>query len=114
MNSNKENTRVRFMRLVVFFDLPVLSAEQRKDYRKFRKYLINEGYLMMQESVYSKLVTNNNTANAAVLKLKNNKPREGLVQVLRVTEKQYATMDYIVGTKVENHVDDTLEDFVVL
>lgn len=39
--------RVRYMRLVVFFDLPVETAAQRKSYRVFRKYLINEGYLMM-------------------------------------------------------------------
>ena len=46
--------RVRYMRLIVFFDLPVATAKQRKDYRLFRKYLTKDGYLMLQESVYAK------------------------------------------------------------
>ena len=49
----------RYMRLIVFFDLPVLTAANRRDYYLFRKYLIKSGFLMMQESVYSKLVQNN-------------------------------------------------------
>ena len=43
----------RFMRVIVFFDLPTISVEDRKEYTKFRKFLIKNGFLMMQESVYS-------------------------------------------------------------
>ena len=50
------------MRLVVFFDLPVLTAKNRRDYRQFRKTLIKNGFIMDQESVYSKLVPNNTMA----------------------------------------------------
>ena len=55
---NDSHHRIRYMRLLVFFDLPVETVSQRKDYRLFRKHLIKEGYLMLQESVYAKLVTN--------------------------------------------------------
>ena len=41
--------RVRYMRLLVFFDLPVGTSLQRKNYARFRKYLEKSGYLMMQE-----------------------------------------------------------------
>ena len=41
------------MRLIVFFDLPVQTAKQRKDYRLFRKFLLKDGYLQLQESVYA-------------------------------------------------------------
>ncbi|WP_459592815.1 CRISPR-associated endonuclease Cas2 [Enterococcus cecorum] len=44
------------MRILVFFDLPVLSLEQRRDYRSFRKFLIKDGFIMLQESVYCKMV----------------------------------------------------------
>ena len=54
MKFGSSGSRVRFMRLLVFFDLPVESASQRKEYRLFRKFLIKDGYLMMQESVYAK------------------------------------------------------------
>ena len=50
------------MRLMVFFDLPVETAMQRKEYRLFRKFLIKDGYLMLQESVYAKLVVNDGAA----------------------------------------------------
>ena len=70
------------MRLMVFFDLPVETAMQRKEYRLFRKFLIKDGYLMLQESVYAKLVVNDGAAGAAVVRLRKHRPPEGLVQVL--------------------------------
>ena len=44
----------RFMRVIVFFDLPTLTLEDKKEYRNFRKFLLKRGFAMMQESVYSK------------------------------------------------------------
>ena len=46
------------MRVFVIFDLPVGTSAERKAYRKFRRYLIKAGFIMMQESVYSKLCLN--------------------------------------------------------
>ena len=85
------------MRVVVFFDLPVLTDANRREYRMFRKYLIKNGFMMVQESVYCKLAQNSSVADGIVENLKKNKPSDGLVQVLRVTEKQYSKMDFIVG-----------------
>ena len=114
MNGKRQNTKNRFMRLMVFFDLPVETAVQRKEYRLFRKFLIKDGYLMLQESVYAKLVVNDGAAGAAVMRLRKHRPPEGLVQVLKVTEKQFATMDYIVGNRDAYDEVDTMEEFVVL
>ncbi len=108
------HARIRYMRMLVFFDLPVDSALQRKEYRLFRKFLIKDGYLMIQESVYAKLVVNDGAAGAAVMRLRKNRPPEGLVQVLRVTEKQFATMDYITGNREAYDEVDTMEEFLVL
>lgn len=102
------------MRLIVFFDLPVDTAKQRKDYRLFRKFLVKDGYLMLQESVYAKLVVNDGAAGAAVMRLRKHRPPEGLVQVLKVTEKQFATMDCITGNREAYDEVDTMEEFVVL
>ena len=52
---------------------------------------------MMQESIYCKLSPNSTLADAVVENVRKNKPEKGLVQVLRVTEKQFAKMEYIVG-----------------
>lgn len=48
----------RFMRIMVLFDLPVETPLQRHNYGKFRRYLIKNGFMMMQESVYVKLALN--------------------------------------------------------
>lgn len=87
----------RFMRILVMFDLPVLSAAERKEYVRFRKYLIKSGFLMIQESIYCKLSPNSTLADAVIENVRKNKPEKGLVQVLRVTEKQYTKMEIIVG-----------------
>ena len=93
------------MRLIVFFDLPVLTVTNRRDYYLFRKFLIKSGFLMMQESVYCKLVQNNTAAESIIENVKKNKPEEGLVQILRVTEKQYSKIDFIVGERSDNVID---------
>lgn len=91
--------RYRFMRILVFFDLPTETSKDRKVYSKFRKFLIKEGFVMMQESVYVKLVLNNSVANAVREKIEKNKPSKGLVQLLVITEKQFNSMEYIVRRK---------------
>lgn len=111
---NDSSHRIRYMRLLVFFDLPVENATQRKNYRLFRKHLIKEGFLMLQESVYAKLVTNDGAAGAAVMRLRKHRPPDGLIQVLKVTEKQFATMEYITGNREAYDEVDTMEEFVVL
>ena len=67
----------RFMRYMVLFDLPTLTAEDRKNYRKFRKALIKNGFIMLQESVYCKLITSPSVANSIKKLLNDNKPPVG-------------------------------------
>ena len=102
------------MRLLVFFDLPVLTSAQRKRYAQFRKFLIKDGYLMSQKSVYTKLVINEAAAAGAIGRLKKNKPSEGLVQLLKVTEKQFATMVCISGKEISHDEMDTTDELIVL
>lgn len=103
----------RYMRVIVFFDLPVLTDANRIDYRTFRKFLIKSGFMMIQESVYCKLAQNSSMADIMVDNIKKNKPHDGLVQVLRVTEKQYAKMNFIVGEKTGD-ILTTVERLVIL
>ena len=103
----------RYMRIMVLFDLPVLTEKQRRDYREFRKYLLKAGFFMMQESVYCKLVQNAGVADVVQESIRKNKPGEGLVQILRVTEKQFAKMEYVLGEN-KSLVLDTDERLVIL
>ena len=89
----------RYMRMILMFDMPVETAEERKAYRKFRKFLIKEGFVMHQFSVYSKLLLNSSANNALLERLKINNPKKGSITLLTVTEKQFSRMIYLNGEK---------------
>lgn len=93
------------MRVIVFFDLPVQTSEQRREYAQFHKHLIKDGFVMMQESVYCKLALNLSAAGAVMESIRRNKPPEGLVQMLVVTEKQFGRMECVVGESHSEIVD---------
>lgn len=87
----------RFMRVIVMFDLPTDTSMDRRHYRWFRKFLIDEGFIMMQESVYTKICLNMHSVNKVELNIQKNRPPKGIVQVMNVTEKQFASMKLVVG-----------------
>ena len=103
----------RYMRVIIFFDLPTVTSSELKEYRKFRKFLIKNGFLMMQESVYCKIASNTNTADALIENVRRNKPHDGVVQALKITEKQYSNIDYIVRS-FRSEVLDTTDRIVFL
>lgn len=87
----------RIMRVLLFFDLPTDSPRTRKDYRAFRKFLINQGFIMVQYSVYMRLVMNNSAANMTIAKVRRHAPPDGDIMALKITERQYVRMEYILG-----------------
>lgn len=103
----------RFMRVIVMFDLPVTTSEDIREYTRFRKHLIKNGFIMLQESIYSKLALNTTVVDSVIKNVKKNKPREGLVQVLTLTEKQFSKMELIVGD-YKSEILDTDERLVIL
>ena len=103
----------RYMRVIVFFDLPTETLDDKKEYRNFRKFLIRKGFLMIQESVYCKLALNSTVADSIVQAVKSNKPRAGIVQMLVITEKQYSKMEFVVGES-KNTVVDSDDRMIVL
>lgn len=94
------------MRVFVMFDLPTETSKERRTYRKFRKYLISNGFMMMQQSIYCKLALNRSVANSITNGLHKNKPDEGLVQILIITEKQFSKMEILVGDVQDEELSD--------
>lgn len=101
------------MRMIVMFDLPTETAEDRHNYRLFRKMLIKNGFYMLQESVYTRMILNQSVQRGAIETIRKNKPATGTVQILTVTEKQFSQMEYIVGD-FHGEVIDSDERLVVL
>ena len=104
----------RLMRLMVFFDLPTTTVRDKKNYVAFRKYLLGDGYDMLQYSVYCRIARNRDDAAKYIARLKGRLPPEGQVRALLVTEKQYAQMMILLGkpTAVEEHLKD--KELIVL
>ncbi|GEN21735.1 CRISPR-associated endonuclease Cas2 [Ligilactobacillus acidipiscis] len=90
------------MRLMIMFDLPVETSKQRKAYRTFRKALINEGFVMVQYSVYVRVCVNKKSAMFMERRVENFLPPNGLVQSLVLTEKQYNDMHFLVGKSIDD------------
>lgn len=103
----------RYMRVIVLFDLPMNNSAQVREYNQFRKYLIRNGFMMMQKSVYCKLALNLTAVNAIIENLRRNHPDEGLVQVLTLTEKQFSKIEFIIG-KSYSDVLDSDQKMVIL
>lgn len=90
-------SEAKFMRLIVFFDLPVTTAEKRKAANQFRQFLQKDGYQMLQLSVYSRIVRGRDALQKHHNRLKAHLPEEGQVRYLEVTEKQFAGMIMLIG-----------------
>ena len=101
------------MRVIVFFDLPMLTKKDVRQYTYFRKYLISQGFVMIQKSVYSKIALNNTASDAIIGNLKKNLPETGLVQILTITENQYQSMEFLVGEGQKETID-TQQRLVIL
>lgn len=101
------------MRVIVFFDLPTTTSAERKEYARFRKDLVRNGFLMMQESVYCKLALNATAANSIMESVRTVKPSKGLIQMLTITERQYEKMEYVLGD-FQTQIIDSDERLVIL
>ena len=93
--------------------LPTSTKEERKQYSRFRKNLIKNGFVMMQFSVYARTTRNNDDAKKYATLIKTFLPPKGSVRVLTITDRQYDTMEILLGEKYaeENYLDkrDILE-----
>lgn len=82
---------------MVMYDLPVASKANRKRYQRFHKFLINDGYVMMQFSVYTRITNGLDGIQKHLDRLRAHLPSKGSVRVMAVTEQQYASMMLLVG-----------------
>jgi len=87
------------MWLYVMFDLPVETKTQRRVAARFRKDLIKDGFAMHQFSVYVRHCASNEAATVHINRVKMLVPDEGLVSVLKVTDKQFGDTIQFVGRR---------------
>ncbi len=85
----------KFMRLVIFFDLPTLTSHDKKEYRELIKFLKENGFIRVQYSIYSKLCINQQATITAKKRFEKNCPVKGDIRYLVLTEPQYQSIKSI-------------------
>ena len=93
-----------FMRLFIFFDLPVSKKEDRKIATRFRKELLREGFTMLQFSVYCRVCRGQDIVDREIRRIKQILPSKGNVRILQVTERQYSSMQILIGTAKKEEI----------
>ena len=92
-----KSEEIRFVWMFVFFDLPVGTKADRRWATRFRKFLKDDGFLMLQLSVYARVCRGEDAAEKHVQRVTKNLPPKGSVRTLQVTDRQYARMRLMLG-----------------
>ena len=97
-----KSDEVRILWLFVFFDLPVGTKSERRAATRFRNFLKDDGYMMLQWSVYARVCRGEEAVDKHVLRVTKNLPTRGSVRSLQVTDRQYARMRLLLGEATKN------------
>lgn len=93
---------VRILWLFVFFDLPVGTRAERRAATRFRTFLKDDGYMMLQYSVYARVCRGEDAADKHIARVCKNLPSTGSIRALQVTDKQYGRMRLLLGEASKN------------
>ena len=102
------------MRLMVFFDLPTVTKADKRAYTVFRRFLLQDGYDMLQWSVYARIVNGMDDVLKHQQRLSANLPKKGSVRCMKVSEKQYAGMEILVGTQTAQEETVSMHQLLLL
>lgn len=89
----------RYMRAIILFDLPTETKENRRDATRFRNYLLDDGFDMLQYSVYTRICPDRDNAEMHLSRIKQVAPDSGSIRMLMLTENQFTNMKIISGEK---------------
>lgn len=87
------------MWLMALFDLPVIELEDRRNYTRFRKTLLKDGFMMLQFSVYARYIRSEEAAEAHRKLVRQAVPPQGEVRLIAVTDYQFGKMEVYYGRK---------------
>lgn len=89
----------RIMWVLVFFDLPTETKEERQHHSEFRKNLLKDGFSRFQLSIYMRHCASVENANAHIARVKGFMPPKGTVSILCITDKQFGKIEIFYGRK---------------
>ncbi len=83
--------------MVVMFDLPTETQDDRRKYTQFRGFLLKDGFSMLQFSIYGRHCPSEENAEVHEKRVMLRLPPKGNVRIIKVTEKQFARMKTFYG-----------------
>ena len=95
-------SKYRMAWVLVLFDLPVGTPEERRDAANFRKDLIKDGYMMVQFSVYARPCGSADRVDTQVRRLRPRIPKSGEVRGLIISDAQWGRMIVVRSQKKED------------
>ncbi len=101
------------MRMIVFFDLPVTTKQERRQATSFRNFLLKDGYHMVQFSVYARVCNGSDAVEKHRSRLGGNLPENGSIRLLVVTEKQYQSISILLGKMTTNDKPISYEQLTI-
>ena len=97
----------RIMWVLVLFDLPTETKEDKKRYATFRKKILNDGFAMFQFSMYIRHCSSKENAEVHIKRVKSILPPKGHVGIMCITDKQFGMMEIFRGREVVKAPDTT-------
>lgn len=85
------------MWLFIFFDLPVGTKAERRSATRFRNFLKDDGFMMLQYSVYARVCRGDDGVTKHIARVTRRLPSAGSVRALHVTDRQYGRMRLLLG-----------------
>ena len=89
------------MWVITMFDLPTTTSDERKQYTKFRKFLLDDGFEMMQYSVYMRHSASDENAAVHIQRIKDRLPDDGEVRIIKITDSQFGKIEVFFGPKAK-------------
>jgi CRISPR-associated protein Cas2 len=87
------------MWVIAMFDLPVDTKAARRAYTRFRKDLLEDGFTMMQFSVYIRHCASIDNAEIHAARMGAKVPEKGEVRFMTITDNQFGRIKVFVGKK---------------
>jgi CRISPR-associated protein Cas2 len=85
------------MWIMAMFDLPTDTKAARKAYHDFRETLLDDGFTMMQFSVYTRHCASEENADVHEARVRASLPEDGEVRLITITDKQFERMKVFYG-----------------
>ena len=99
--------------MMVFFDLPVKTKTERREATRFRNFLLNDGYHMIQYSVYARVCNGMDSVAKHRSRLRQHLPDNGSIRMLVITEKQFEAIEIMLGNLTEADDDFQCEQLSI-